>query len=130
MPDLLRTGLDAARIERENGKLRGQVYLDTVRVALDLAHRQRRMTSAHSLLFARLRTQHGLAAADALELPCDGVGPVSSLRISDPAAGDALRDGLFARLTGQVGGDPFALYTAHSESLPATPAEMRDQVVA
>ena len=128
--DLLGAGLDAARIARENGKARGQRFLDAVGEALVLARRQGQLTSAHSLLFARLWTRCGLAAPDALELPRDEVGTVSSLQTSDPAVGDALLDGLFAELIEQAGGDPLALHTALTESFPAMPAEMRDHVVA
>lgn len=127
--DLLGAGLDAARMARENGKVRGQTFLDAVEEAIDLARRQGRINSAHSLLFARLWMRHGLAAPDALELPRDRVGPVSSLLTSDPAAGEALLDGLFAELIGQAEGDPLALHAALTESFPAMPAEMRDHIV-
>jgi len=60
--DLLGAGLDAARIARENGKGRGQTPIDAAEDALDLARGQGRVTSAHSLLFARLWTRNGLPA--------------------------------------------------------------------
>jgi yecA family protein len=128
--DLLGAGLDAARIARENGKSRGQTLINAAEGALDLARGQGRITSAHSLLFARLWTRNGLPAPVALELHRDEIIPISSRRASTPAEGDALLEGLFAELILQAEGEPLALHHALSESFPAMPPEMRDHVVA
>ena len=128
--DLLGAGLDTARIARENGKARGQALIGAVETALELARGQGRMTSAHSLLFAQLWTRNGLPAPVALALQVEEVVPATCRRASNPAEGDALLEGLFAELTLQAEGEPFALYRALTESFPAMPPEMRNHVVA
>jgi len=128
--DLLGAGLDAARIARENGKARGQTLLDAVDEALDLARRQGRLTSAHSLIFAQLWTRNALTAPSSLEVQRADVVPAPSVPGAEPATGDAILDGLFAELISQAGGEPLALHTALTESFPAMPPEMRDRVFA
>lgn len=128
--DLLGAGLDTARIARENGKARGQMLVDVVEAALELARGQGRMTSAHSLLFAQLWTRNGLAAPAALALQAEEVVPAAGRRASNPAEGDVLLEGLFAELIQQAEGEPLALHHALTESFPAMPPEMRDHVVA
>ena len=76
--DLLGAGLDAARIARENGKARGQAFLEATEDALDLARRQGRMTSAHSLLFAQVWTRCALTAPAALEVQLVQLGQVAA----------------------------------------------------
>lgn len=128
--DLLGAGLDAARIARENGKVRGQALIDAVEAALELARGQGRMTSAHSLLFAKLWTRNGLPAPAALALQAEEVVPAAGRRASNSAEGDVLLEGLFAELIQQAEGEPLALHHALTESFPAMPPEMRDHVVA
>jgi yecA family protein len=128
--ELLGAGLDAARIARENGKIRGQHLIDALEAALELARGQGRMTSVHSLLFAQLWTRNGLPAPAALALQVEDVVPATSRRAANPAEGDALLEGLFAELTMQADGEPIALHHALTESFPAMPPEMRDHVVA
>jgi hypothetical protein len=88
------------------------------------------MSPAHSLLFAQLWARSGLAAPAALEVQPVGGGPVSSTPGAEPAAGEAIFDGLFADLIRQAGGEPLALHSALTESFPAMPEAMRDHVVA
>jgi yecA family protein len=128
--EFLGAGLDAARIARENGKARGQTFIDAVDAALGLARGQGRMTSAHSLIFAQLWTRNGLPAPVALALQVEEVVPAASRRASNPAEGDALLERLFAELIQQAEGEPLALHHALNESFPAMPPEMRDHVVA
>ncbi len=128
--DLLGAGLDAARIAQENGKARGQALLDALETALDLARRQRRMTPAHSLIFAQLWTRNGLNAPVSLELQREDVIPANGRRTANPAEGDALLDELFVELIQQAEGEPLALHTALAESFGAMPSEMREHVVA
>jgi yecA family protein len=128
--DLLGAGLAAARIAQENGKARGDKLLGAVEGAIDLARGQRRMTSAHSLLFAQLWTRNALPAPAALALQVEDVVPANERRASNAAEGDALLEGLFAELIQQAEGDPLALHRALTESFPAMPPEMRDHVVA
>ncbi|NJM81139.1 MAG: UPF0149 family protein [Tabrizicola sp.] len=128
--DLLGAGLAAARIARENGKARGDKLLGAVEGAIDLARGQRRMTSAHSLLFAQLWTRNALPAPATLALQVEDVVPANERRASNAAEGDALLEGLFAELIQQAEGDPLALHRALTESFPAMPPEMRDHVVA
>ena len=128
--DLLGAGLDAARIACENGKVRGQAFVDAVEDALALARRQGRMTPAHNLIFARAWTRNGLTAPASLEVQREDVVPADGRRTANPAEGDALLDGLFAELISQAEGEPLALHTALTESFGAMPAEMREHVVA
>ena len=128
--EFLGAGLDAARIARENGKARGQTFIDAVDAALGLARGQGRMTSAHSLIFAQLWTRNGLPAPVALALQVEEVVPAAGRRASNPAEGDALLERLFAELIQQAEGEPLALHHALTESFPAMPPEMRDHVVA
>lgn len=127
--ELLDAGLDSARIARENGKARGQTFIDAVEASLRLACGQCRITSAHGLLFAQLWTRNGLPAPVALELQSKEVIPVTGWRASNPAEGDALLEGLFAKLIQQAEGEPLALHHALAESFPAMPPEMRDHLV-
>lgn len=128
--ELLGAGLDTARIARENGKARGQTLVDVVEAALELARGQGRLTYAHSLLFAQLWIRNGLPAPVALALQAEEVVPAAGRRASNPAEGDTLLEGLFAELTLQADGEPLALHRALTESFPAMPPEMRDNVVA
>lgn len=128
--DLLGAGLDAARIARENGKARGQALLDAIDEALDLARRQGRLTSAHSLIFAQLWTRNALTAPSTLEVERADIVPAPSVPGTEWATGEAILDGLFAELISQAGGEPLALHSALTESFPAMPPEMREHVVA
>lgn len=128
--DLLGAGLDAARIACENGKARGQALIDTVAGAVDLARGQGRLTSVHSLIFAQLWARHGLSAPAALVLQPENVVPVSGPEAPGPASSAHGLEGLFDDLIRQAEGAPLALHQALTESFPAMPPEMRDDVVA
>lgn len=128
--ELLGAGLDAARIARENGRARGQTFIDTVEDSLQLARGQGRITPAHSLLFARLWTRNGLPAPAALEVQREEVIPAKGLPAFDPAAGDVQLDVLFSQLIDQAEGNALGLHHALTDSFPAMPPAMRDHVVA
>ncbi|MEH7830579.1 hypothetical protein, partial [Gemmobacter denitrificans] len=128
--DLLGAGLDAARIARENSKARGQALIDTVAGAVDLARGQGRLTSVHSLIFAQLWARNGLSAPAALVLQPENVVPVFGPEAAGPASAAHGLEGLFDDLIRQAEGAPLALHQALTESFPAMPPEMRDDVVA
>jgi hypothetical protein len=128
--ELLDAGLDAARMARESDKARGQAFFDTVEDALILAKRQGRMTASHSLLFAQLWARNGLTAPEALEIPRDEEITLQDMRGDGPANDNSILDGLLADFSRQAGGNPLALHAALTETFPAMPEEMREQVVA
>lgn len=128
--DLLGAGLDAARIASDNGKARGQAFLDAVENALDLARRQGRMTPAHQLIFAQLWARNALPTPAALALQREDIGMSRAAQSAGLETGDLVLEALFAELIQQADGEPLALHTALTESFGAMPAEMREHVVA
>lgn len=126
LSELLGSGLDAARIARENRKKRGSAFLQTVADAVAMASGQDRLSPFHRLLLASAWTRNGLSAPPALELSSTdmeaaGIAPGKPVR----ADADAVLDDLFRNLIAQTEGDALALHAALTETFPAMPAEMR-----
>ena len=131
LSDLLGSALDAARLARENRKVRGDDFLQAVTDAVGLAAGQRRLGLAHRLLLARAWARNGLQAPAELELSAEeldqsGTAPAPQ----DRAAADAMLENLFKDLIRQAGGDALALHAALTETFPAMPPGMREHVVA
>jgi len=130
LTELLGSGLDAARIARENRKKRGSAFLQTVADAVAMASGQDRLSPFHRLLLASAWTRNGLSAPSTLELSSTdmeaaGIAPGKPGR----ADADAVLDDLFRNLIAQTEGDALALHAALTETFPAMPAEMRTHVI-
>jgi hypothetical protein len=130
LSDLLGAALDAARLAKESGKKRGETFLTTVTSAVELAAGQGRLSPVHRLILARIWARNGLTAPAALQLSADDIdGADKAPTPQDRAAADTMLDGLFRELMAQSGGDALGLHASLTETFPAMPAEMREQVI-
>lgn len=131
LADLLTAALYAARMARESGQRRGDVFLQVAGEAVEIAARRGNLETAHRLILARAWTQSGLPAPEALAFTSEDFDPPKTdLRTGNRKEAEAALENLFRELIQQAGDDPQVLHAALTDSFPVMPAEMRDHVVA
>lgn len=128
--DLLGHTLDMARMDKENGRQRGDLFISEVNQAARFAAARGRLTPSSRLSLARHWSRSGLAAPSALEFP-DAGSPPARPRGAGPERAASLKmlDQVLEDLVKQAKGDAFLVHSALAETFPAMPADMRAELV-
>ncbi|MGR3739124.1 MAG: UPF0149 family protein [Limimaricola soesokkakensis] len=124
MSQLLSTGLDEARMARENGQRRGALFIDALETQLGDLVASDALTLRGSLAVSGTWVRAGLSPPAILAARQDGFTAAVAAG-DDPAALETLLDGLLGSLMREHGDNVTVLQTLFAEMLPTVPPEAR-----
>lgn len=130
LSDLLGHTLDMARMDKENGRRRGDLFISEVNQAVGFAAARGRLTPSSRLSLSRHWSRSGLPAPSALEFPEADSPPARPGKMDlDRAASLKMLDRVLEDLIREAKGDAFLVHSALAETFPAMPADMRAELV-